>query len=165
MTAAPIDITLPPDRPVILWSRFVKAPPELAFEMWTEPEHIRNWLGPRYLETVLCEVDLRPGGTYRFVHRAPDGSEHAFHGEYREIDRPRRLVSTWVYEGMPDDVSIETINFEAVDGGTRIHGTSEHVSVAARDQHIANGMERGMIESYERFDERVAALQEAGRPA
>jgi uncharacterized protein YndB with AHSA1/START domain len=164
MTAATIDIATPPDRPVILWSRVVKTTPEMAFEMWTDPEHVRNWLGPRYLEMPVCDIDLRVGGAYRFVHRAPDGSEHAFHGEYREVDRPHRLVSTWVYEGMPDDVSLETINFEPVEGGTRIHGTSEHVSVAARDQHLASGMERGMIESYERFDERVAALQEAGRP-
>lgn len=160
MSTATIDITIPPDRPVILWSRVVKAPPELAFRMWTEPDHIRNWLGPRGLEMPVCEVDLRVGGSYRFVHRAPDGSEFAFTGEYREIDRPRRLVSTWVWEGMPEDVTLQTIEFEPVAGGTRLHGVAEHTSIAARDQHVAHGMERGMVESYERFDERVATLQD-----
>jgi uncharacterized protein YndB with AHSA1/START domain len=163
MTAATtLEIEIPTDRPVILWSRFVKCSPQLAWEMWTQPEHLRNWMGPRDLETVLCEGDVRPGGAWRFVHRAPDGSEYGFRGEYRVVEPPRLLVNTWMWEGMPDDVSVETIHFDAVEGGTRLHGVSEHTTIEARDQHVANGMERGMAESYERFDERVAQLQDQG---
>ena len=69
--------------------------------MWTEPEHLRHWWGPRQFELVVCESDPRAGGRYRFVQRAPDGQEHTFHGTYREVDRPRRLVRTFVYAGAP----------------------------------------------------------------
>ena len=74
--------------PVITYRRFVPAPPELVFEAWTKPEHLTQWLGPAYLELSVCEIDLRVGGAYRFVHRAPDGTEHGFHGEYLEVVRP-----------------------------------------------------------------------------
>jgi len=62
MTTTGIELSVPTDEPVIRYRRFVKAPPELMFAMWTEPEHLRNWWGPRELELVLCEVDLRVGG-------------------------------------------------------------------------------------------------------
>ena len=159
MTTTALDIVTPADEPVVLTSRFVKAPPALVFAAWTTPEHLRNWWGPRHLELVGCDVDLRVGGTWRFVSRAPDGQEFAFHGEYLEIDPPHRLVATWCWEGMPDDVAIETLTLEAVDGGTMVRGEARHSSVAARDQHVENGMEGGMTETYERLDELVARVQ------
>jgi uncharacterized protein YndB with AHSA1/START domain len=107
----------------------------------------------------VCEVDLRVGGSWRFVHRAPDGQEFAFYGECREIDRPNRLVATWVWEGMPDDEAIETLTLEAVEGGTLVRSEARHTTLAARDQHIENGMESGMIETYQRLDELVDSLQ------
>ena len=156
MTTTALDITTPADAPVIISTRFVKAPPELVFDAWTKPEHLRNWWGPRRLELVQCDVDLRVGGAWRFVHRAPDGQEFAFYGEYLEVDRPNKLVATWCWEGMPEDVVIETLTLEAVDGGTIVRGVARHTTLEARDQHIENGMEGGMIETYERLDELVA---------
>jgi uncharacterized protein YndB with AHSA1/START domain len=157
-TKTALEIDAPADQPVIHTTRFLKAPPELVFQAWTEPEHLRRWMGPRYLEIVVCEVDLRVGGTWHMIHRAPDGQEFGFHGEYREIDRPNRLVATWVYEGMPDSEAIETMTFEAVEGGTIARGTSRYDSIETRDQHLASGMESGMVESYERLDELFASL-------
>ena len=157
-TTAPLDITAPPGEPVITFRRFLKAPPELVWDAFTKPEHMRNWYGPRYLEIVKCDVDLRVGGEYRMVHRAPDGQEFGFHGTFREIDRPRRLVQTWVFEGMPDAESVETMELDAVDGGTLVRATSVHPSVEVRDTHLANGMEDGARESYERLDEVLAEL-------
>jgi uncharacterized protein YndB with AHSA1/START domain len=159
MTTTALDITAPADDPVILTSRFFKAPPELIFDAWTNPEHLPNWWGPRALEMVVCEVDLRVGGAWRFVHRAPDGQEFAFSGEYLEVDPPHRLVATWVWEGMPDDIAVETLTLEAVDGGTIARSEARHTTLAARNQHIENGMEGGMIETYERLDELVTARQ------
>lgn len=159
MTTAALEIETPADQPVIHSRRFVKAPPALVFDAWTTAEHLRNWWGPRRLEIVLCEVDLRVGGGYRIVHRAPDGQEFAFHGEYREIDPPKRLVSTFVFEGMPDDEAVETLTLEEVEGGTMVHGLTVHTSLAARDGHMASGMEAGMRETFERLDELVARLQ------
>lgn len=160
MTAtAQLEISIPPDEPVIAFRRFVKAPPALVFAAWTDPEHLPHWWGPRRLELVVCEIDLRVGGGYRFVSRAPDGQEFGFHGEYREIQPPHRLVSTFVYEGAPDHEALDTATFEALEGGTVISGISIHDSVASRDAHVAAGMEGGMSESYERLDEWLASLQ------
>ena len=81
--------------------------PGAVFEAWTKPEHLTQWLGPAYLELSVCEIDLRVGGAYRLVHRAPDGTEHGFYGEYLEVVRPSRLVMTFIYEGMPDARSVD----------------------------------------------------------
>ena len=159
--SARLEITMPPDEPVITFRRFVGAPPALVFEVWTEPEHLRHWRGPHEVELVTCVVDLRLGGQYRYVHRAPDGREHAFHGEYQEVEPPHRLVSTFVYEDAPEDVSVETVTFEAVEGGTIVVGRSVLPSFAAREQYINAGAARGLTESHERLDALLEALQES----
>ena len=161
MTAATLEIEAPADEPTIVTRRVIKAPPALLWDAWTKPEHMRRWLGPKRLEMVHCEVDLRVGGSYRFVHRAPDGQEFGFHGVYREIDKPRRLVSTFVFEPWPDLEAVDTLTFEEVDGGTLVTTSSRHSSIEARDGHLAGGMEGGMTEGYERLDALVAALQSA----
>jgi uncharacterized protein YndB with AHSA1/START domain len=159
MTPTELDIAIPADSPVVSFRRTVKAPLALVFGVWTEPEHLRHWWGPRALALVVSEVDLRVGGGYRFVSRAPDGQEFAFHGVYREIEPPRRLVSTFVYEGLPDNEVVETVTFELVEGGTLISSLSVHASLAARDAHVAMGMEGGLIESHVRLDELLESMQ------
>ena len=161
MTAATLEIVAPAGEPTIVTRRVIKAPPALLWDVWTKPEHMRRWLGPKRLEMVECEVDLRVGGSYRFVHRAPDGQEFGFHGVYREIDKPRRLVSTFVFEPWPDVEAVDTLTFEEVDGGTLVTTSSRHPSIEARDGHLAGGMEGGMTEGYERLDALVAMLQSA----
>jgi uncharacterized protein YndB with AHSA1/START domain len=102
-------------------------------------------------------MDVRPGGTWRFVHTAPDGTEHAFHGEFLEVDPPRRLARTFVYEPWPEDTMHEWIELEAVEGGTMLRGESRHASIASRDKHVESGMEGGMNESMQRLDELLAS--------
>jgi len=109
----------------------------------------------------VCEVDLRVGGTYRFVHRAPDGQEFGFHGSYREVEAPHRLVNTFVFDGAPEHEALDSAVFEEVDGGTMVIGRSVHESIEARDLHVASGMEQGMTETYERLDEWAATQQAA----
>lgn len=156
-SAPPLDLDVPADEPVIRYSRFLRAPRELVFRVFTEPEHLRRWWGPRVLENVVCEVDLRVGGGYRIVQRAPDGQEFAFHGRYRELDPPRRVVSTFVFEGAPDHPAVETLVLEEADGGTLIHVETRHDSLSSRDAHVASGMEAGLRESHERLDDVLAA--------
>ena len=96
-----MEFLAPHDEPVIVFRRAFNAPARLVFAAWTEPQHLRHWRGPRGFELVACEVDLRVGGAYLFVHRAPDGSRHVFYGQYLEIERPSRLVSTFAYEAAP----------------------------------------------------------------
>jgi uncharacterized protein YndB with AHSA1/START domain len=161
MSTTTLELHIPPDEPVIEFSRFVKAPPELVFHMWTKAEHLQRWWGPRALELDVKELDVRVGGTYHFVHRAPDGQEFAFRGEFREVDPPHRLVLTFVFEGAPDAYAIDTLELEPVEGGTMIHSISRHHSIEGRDMHVANGMELGMNESMQRMDELLAFLQKS----
>jgi uncharacterized protein YndB with AHSA1/START domain len=154
-----LEIEIPPDQPVIIFHRVIKAPPELVFRMYTQPEHLRRWWGPRHLDLVVCEIDLRVGGSYRLVHRAPDGRQFGFHGTYRVIEPSRRLVTSFVYEGTPDNEAVDTFSFEPVDEGTLIHCRTVHTSIAARDAHVASGMEDGLTASYQRLDEWTASLR------
>jgi uncharacterized protein YndB with AHSA1/START domain len=157
-TNAETEIIAKPGEPVIEMRRFVKAPPELVYQVLTEGEFLRRWWGPRRLVTTVCEVDLRVGGAWRIVHRAPDGAEFAFHGEFLELDPPHRRVSTWVYEGEVEAAATEAFELNAVDGGTLLRSRVVHDSVANRDMHLANGMEDGLRESYSRMDEVLAEM-------
>ena len=161
MTTKETEIETPAGEPVIRVRRFFKAPPELVYKACTEADYIRRWMGPRHLEVSECQVDQRVGGTWRLVHRAPDGAEFVFYGELLELDPPRRRVGTFVWEGAPEDKAVETMELVAVEGGTVLTTTMVHTSVAARDMHVANGMEGGVVESYERLDEVVAEEQAA----
>ena len=144
--------------PIVEVRRFVKAPPELVYRVLTEGEFLRHWWGPRQLEIAECDVDLRVGGTWRIVHRAPDGAEFAFHGEFLELDPPSRRVSTWVYEGAVEAAATETFELEAVEAGTLLRVRAVHDSVANRDMHVANGMKEGLLDSYGRMDELLAEV-------
>ena len=161
MTNNETEITVPAGEPVIEVRRFFEAPPELVYRACTESEYLRRWFGPRRLEITECDIDLRVGGTWRIVQRAPDGMEFAFHGEFLELDPPHRRVGTFVYEGAPEHEAVETLVLEAVEGGTMLTTTTRHSSLEARDMHVANGMEEGIIESMERLVELVASVPEA----
>src|SRR5690349_16890269 len=103
----------------ILISRAFDAPRDLVFEAITEPEHVRKWYGCADMQMVICEIDLRVGGKWRYVLRMPDGSEHGFHGEYREIVRPARLVSTESYEPIgPGHEMVATVTLDEKNGRT-----------------------------------------------
>ncbi len=139
-------VTLPTDREIQI-ERFFDAPPALVFEAWTTPEHVTRWWGVRQAPMVSCEIDLRVGGGWRYVSRLPDGTELGWHGTYREVERPDRLVSTEVFEGFPDAESLNTAVFAEHDGGTALSITVLHQSRENRDGHLASGMETGLQQS------------------
>ncbi len=159
MTSTETEFTIPPGEPTITVRRFLKAPPEVVYRACTDPECLRRWFGPRRLENTESEADLRVGGAWRIVQRAPNGMEFAFHGEFLELDPPHRRVATFVFEGAPEHQAVETMVLEPVEGGTMLTTTTRHSSVEGRDMHVANGMEDGARESIERLEELVAALQ------
>ena len=88
-----LTLTLPSDREIVM-TRVFDAPRELVFEAHSKCEHLEKWWGPRRYTLSVCEMDFRPGGAYRFVQRGPDGEEHGFRGEFREIVPPERIVWT-----------------------------------------------------------------------
>ena len=159
MSGPRLDITVPGDQPVIIFRRSFKAPAQLVFDAWTERGHVRRWRGPSGGELTGCEVDLRVGGSYRFTHRAPDGSEHVFYGRYREIERPSRLVSTFAYEGAPGAEALDEVTFEEDGGTTLVTGRSIFPTFQAREMYVAGGAEQGLAESHDRLDDLLAALQ------
>lgn len=160
MTHRRLDIEVPAGEPAVAFRRFVEAPPDLVFAVWTEPEHLRNWWGPRRFELVICESDPRPGGRYRFVQRAADGLEHTFRGVYREVDRPHHLIRTLTYAGAPADESVETLTFQRDGRGTLITSRTVFPSFAARELYTQAGMEAGLREAHQRLDEWLEAIHD-----
>lgn len=158
-----ITVTLPSDREIEFIRTFAR-PRHLLFEAWTKPEHLRQWYGCEGSSLTLCEVDLRPGGQWRRVMSMPDGSQHPFHGVFREIVPNERLVYTECYE-MPNIGSPEwltTVLFEEVDGLTKLTHLILHNSREVRDGHLQAGMETGTIQTLNRLDNHVASMVEAG---
>jgi uncharacterized protein YndB with AHSA1/START domain len=102
---------------------------------------------------TVAESDLREGGTWRFVHRAPDGVDHAFSGTIREFQPPECVIRTNTYENIPGAESLETMTLEEQGPTTKVSIRILLKSREQRDGYIASGAEGGMRESYERLDE------------
>jgi uncharacterized protein YndB with AHSA1/START domain len=149
-----------PSEEEIRMTRLFDAPRELVFEAMSKPEHVKEWwgrLGEGY-SVPVCEIDFRPGGAWRFVNRHPKG-EAAFHGEYREITPPSRVVFTEIFEEFPDAVSVVTTVLTDEGGKTRFTATVRYPSLQVRDAVIASGMARGAGISYDRLEDLLAKLQ------
>ena len=153
-------VTLPSDVEIQVVRQF-DAPADLVFEVWTTPEHIRNWWGYPEHEMTVCEMDLRVGGAYRFAAEIPDFGELAFHGVNLEIDRPHRLVSTEIYEAYPDVEAVNTLTLAEEEGVTTLTLLSRYPTKEARDGVIESGMEHGLQVSLNRADAILASLQGA----
>ncbi len=158
MSTGTLKITTPSEREIGMTREFA-APRELVFDAWTKPELLRRWLGVRGGWTfAVCEVDLKVGGTYRFVWRGPKGQEMGMGGVYREIVRPERLVATekfddpW-YEGE----ALDTTVLVEKDGRTTATTTVLYASRDVRDAVLRSPMESGVAESYDKLDEVLAA--------
>jgi uncharacterized protein YndB with AHSA1/START domain len=153
-------VTTPSDREIRI-TRLFDAPRALVFEAMTKPEHIKHWwgnLGEGY-SVPVCEVDLRPGGRWRFVNQTPDGQSVVFYGEYREVAPPERVVFTEFFEPYPDTESVVTAVLTEEKGKTRLTATVAYPSREVRDMVKATGMERGAALSYDRLEEVARGLQ------
>lgn len=156
-TGRKLKITTPSDREIAMEREF-DAPRELVFEAHTSCEHMAHWWGPHGYEFAACEVDFRPGGKWRIVHRAPDGGEFPFRGEYREIVRPERIVWMFGFEGMVGEPAVETLTLEERDGVTILRTLSVYDSRESRDAMLQSGMEWGANQSMERLDDYLETL-------
>lgn len=156
-------VATPSDRQIVL-TRVFEAPRDVVFEAMSRPEHIRRWwgcLGEGY-SVPVCEVDLRPGGSWRYVNRTPDG-EFAFRGEYKEVSPPDRIVFTEIFEMYPDTESVVEVVLEDDRGRTRFTLTATYPSLEVRDQVIASGMSGGAAISYDRLEEVASEIAKARR--
>jgi uncharacterized protein YndB with AHSA1/START domain len=150
-------VTTPADREIHI-ERVFDAPRDRVFAVYTDPELIPEWWGPRDTTTVVDEMDVRPGGSWRFLIRGADGSESGFRGVYREVTPPERIVQTFEWEGMPGHVSVETATFEDLGDRTKVSTVSLFHTTEERDGMLGSGMEGGLNETYARLDELLARL-------
>jgi uncharacterized protein YndB with AHSA1/START domain len=147
-------VTLPTDEQILITREF-DAPRRLVYRAWTTPELVRRWWHAKRGEVTVVEIDLRVGGAWRYVMVADGGFEVGFHGEYREIVPNERIVSTEVYEGMPEGEALNTLTFAEADGRTTLTLLVQHQSKAHRDAHVESGMEDGLQDALDLL-ERVA---------
>jgi uncharacterized protein YndB with AHSA1/START domain len=153
------NITAEHGRQEIVITHIFDAPRELVWNVYTDPKLMPRWWGPRILNTTVDQMDMRPGGIWRIVQRAPDGTEFGFHGAYHDIQPPERIVDTFEFEGMPGHVLLETITFEDFEGKTKVTNTSIFQSVKDRDGMLNSNMDEGVTESNDRFAELLKEMQ------
>ena len=150
-------VTLPTDEQILIKREF-EAPRHLVYEAWTKPELVRRWWHANRGEMTVCEIDLRVGGAWRYVMVTDDGFEVGFHGEYREIVPNERIVSTEVYEGMPDAEAVDTLTLTEENGRTTLTILVQHSSKEHRDAHIESGMEAGLQDALDLLEQVAISL-------
>ena len=157
-----LQVTLPSDKEILL-ERVFDAPRRLVFETMTRPEHVRRWWCCMEGYTMpVCEIDLRVGGRYRYVTRGADGHEFGFHGVYREIVAPERIVHTEIFEPFPQEETVCTMTLEERGDKTYYRCLVVHATKEGRDAHIASGMEGGANIAMDRLEEVARELAAEG---
>ena len=151
-------VTLPTDEQILITREF-DAPKHLVYRAWTTPELVKRWWSANRGEVTLVEIDLRVGGAWRYVMIADGGFEVAFHGEYREIVPNERIVSTEVYQGMPEAEALNTLTFTEADGRTTVTILVQHTSKEHRDAHINSGMEAGLQDAMNLLEQVAVSLR------
>jgi len=136
-------------------TRFFKAPRELVYRMWTEPQHIAQWWGPRGFTTTIHHMDVRTGGEWRFIMHAPDGTDFQNHKVYDEVIPLQRLVMnhvSWPHHRM-------YVNFTDTEGGTQVAIRMLFESAAERDKVVVEyHAEEGLRENLDRLGEHISGL-------
>jgi uncharacterized protein YndB with AHSA1/START domain len=151
-------ISAPAGVPFVDITREFDAPLELVRRAWTDPDLVKQWLGPRKYEMVIERWEPSAGGAYRYIHRDDAGNEFGFHGVFHSND-PDNMVQTFEFEGMPGHVSLDKLALEDIGGGrTRAQIHSVYQSLEDRDGMVQAGMGDGVNEGFERLDELLATM-------
>jgi uncharacterized protein YndB with AHSA1/START domain len=156
-------VTLPKDEQILITREF-NAPKDLVYKAYTEPKLVKRWWSGQRGEMTSCEIDLRVGGTWRYVMVATNGFEVAFHGEYRDLVPNERIVTTEVYEGLPEDQQpeedvVNIVSFTEADGRTTLTLLVQTPSKEVRDAIINSGMEGGMQEGMDLLEQVAISLR------
>jgi uncharacterized protein YndB with AHSA1/START domain len=155
-------VTAEPGKQELFIIREFEAPRELVFRAYTEADLYEKWVGPNDLTMTVEKMDAFAGGSYRFLHER-DGHVYAFHGVYHEVMAPERIIGTFEFDGLPETghVIMGTTKFEDLGSGrSRIVHQSVFQSVNDRDGMIQSGMERGVVDGYNKLDSLLEKLQE-----
>jgi len=157
-------LTLPTDEQILITREF-DAPKHLVYKAWTTPELVKRWWHANRGQVTVVEIDLRVGGRWRYVMVADDGFEVGFHGEYREIVPNERIVSTEIYEGLPEGVSeeegatVNTVTFTEANGRTTLALLVQATSKISRDAIIDSGMEAGLQDALDLLEQTAISLR------
>ena len=146
------------DREIVM-TRVFDAPRDLVWKAMTQPELVKRWFGPHGHQLIECDIDLRPGGKWRYVILQPDGSTMGMFGEYLEIEAPERTVHTEGFDQFADFGSavITTVLTEDL-GKTTLTAVAVSPSAEVRDAMVASGMEHGAAETYDRLNDLLLTL-------
>lgn len=164
MTATRIDrgsnetTTIYSDGTDLVFERTFDAPREQVWKAFTDPELIPRWWGPHGTSTTVAEMDVRPGGTWRYISRAPDRDDVVFYGEYLEVNPPKGFKWTFMFdvEGVGPQGGPETFTLEEVGGKTKVTSIGHFDSVESIDGALATGMVGGAIETWDRLEALLA---------
>ena len=157
-------VTLPTDEQILITREF-DAPKELVYRAFTAPDLVKRWWHANRGKVTVAEIDLRVGGKWRYVSITDDGMEVGFHGEYLEIVPGERIVSTEIYEGLPEGVSeeeaatVNTATFAEADGRTALTILVQATSKEARDAIIESGMEAGLQDALDLLEQVAVSLR------
>jgi uncharacterized protein YndB with AHSA1/START domain len=154
-------VTLPTDEQILIAREF-DAPKHLVYTAITTPELVKRWWNAKRGEVTICEIDLRVGGSWRYVMIADGGFEVGFHGEYREIVTNERIVSTEVFEGAPggdENGTLNTVTLTENDGRTVMTTLVQAPTKEIRDAIIESGMEAGMQDAMDLLEEVAVSLR------
>lgn len=159
MNAGTLKVTTPTEKEIVM-TRVFDAPRRLVFDALTRPELLKRWfLGPPGWSLAVCEIDLKVGGTYRYVWRGPDEAEMGLGGVYREIVAPERIVATEKFdEAWYPGEAVGTIVLVEQDGKTTLTQTVLYESQEARDAVLKTPMEQGVAAGYDRLAEFLASM-------
>src|SRR5438309_139597 len=152
------ELTLPTDEQILITREF-DAPKHFVYKAWTTPELVKRWWHANRGKVTVVENDLRVGGKWRYVMVTEDGFEVGFHGEYRELVPDERIVSTEIYEGLPEGVSeeegatVNTATFTEVDGRATLTILIQATSKVSRDAIIDSGMEAGLQDALDLLEQ------------
>jgi uncharacterized protein YndB with AHSA1/START domain len=154
-----LNIMAPDGRQEVIITQLFDAPRKLVFKAYNDPDLRADWWGPRYLKTKVEKMDVKSGGAWRIIQSDAGGNEYAFHGMYHSVIEPESIVFTFEFEGEPGHVSMESLKFEDLAGGkTKVTDTAVFQSIDDRNGMYKAGIEKGTIESYDRFTELLKKL-------
>ena len=137
----------------LVFERTFDATVEQVWQAFTDPTLIPRWWGPHGTTTTVAEMDVRPGGAWRYISSAPDREDVAFYGRYLEVERPRRIRWTFMFdvEGVGPMGGPETHTFEDVDGRTKVTSVSHLGSPEMIEGALETGMAKGALETWDRL--------------
>jgi len=146
------------DGAYLVMERIFDAPRDLVWKVMNDPERVTNWWGPQGYTTTVEEMDVRPGGRWRWVNHTTGGETAPFKGEYLEVDPPSRTVRTFIFDvpGFDDRAAVETMVLEDLGDRTKVTARTLFPSVEDLQGALATGMIRGALETYDRLADEIA---------